>query len=107
MAIKEYDEADQTRREIESVISDYAGMEPRYRKVQMNNLLFAHNFSHVFMNNVDKRILDFHLANLEYAIGAPLDKVALKDWDLDDPHGFAGSHMAGKIYLKQKHLNRW
>ena len=72
------------------------------RKVQMNNLLFAHNFSHVFMNNVDKRILDFHLANLEYAIGAPLDKVALKDWDLDDPHGFAGSHMAGKIYLNLK-----
>jgi hypothetical protein len=51
------------------------------------------------MNNHDKRILDFHLANLEFGIGAPLRTVALKDWDQDDPNGFSGSHMTGKFKI--------
>jgi lysine-specific histone demethylase 1 len=50
------------------------------------------------MNDVDKRILDFHLANLEYANGAPINSVALKDWNLDDPYGFAGSHVTGTFF---------
>lgn len=51
------------------------------------------------MNSVDKRILDFHLANLEYAIGGSLDSVSMKDWDQDDPYGFAGSHITGRTIL--------
>ena len=78
--IKEHDEAAAEKREIEQVLSDFSHMEP----------------SHVFMNAMDLRILDFHLANLEYAVGAPLNTVALKDWDLDEPFGFAGSHMTVK-----------
>jgi len=52
------------------------------------------------MNDYDKRILDFHLANLESSIGAPLRTVALKDWDQDDLYGFDGSHITGKFLIQ-------
>ncbi|KAL3094890.1 hypothetical protein niasHT_025694 [Heterodera trifolii] len=80
ITLEKYDEAERERNNTENVLKDFKQMEP----------------SVVYMNNTDKRILDFHLANLEYAIGAPLDKVAMKDWDQDDPYGFSGSHMTVK-----------
>ncbi|CAK5010213.1 unnamed protein product [Meloidogyne enterolobii] len=79
MAVDGYEEAVQERREVEEMKNEYEKMEP----------------SHVFMNDYDKRILDFHLASLESSIGAPLRTVALKDWDQDDLYGFDGSHITG------------
>uniref|UniRef100_A0A914I0B2 Lysine-specific histone demethylase n=1 Tax=Globodera rostochiensis TaxID=31243 RepID=A0A914I0B2_GLORO len=78
--LKQYDEAEHELSNIEQILTDFRRMEP----------------SIVYMNRVDKRILDFHLANLEYGIGAQLERVAMKDWDQDDPYGFAGSHMTVK-----------
>lgn len=80
MAVNGYEDAVQERRAIDEMLSEYRNMEP----------------SHVFMNNYDKRILDFHLANLESSIGAPLRTVALKDWDQDDPYVFDGSDITVK-----------
>nr|CAD2176587.1 unnamed protein product [Meloidogyne enterolobii] len=84
IAVNGYEEAVQERREIEEMKNEYEKMEP----------------SHVFMNDYDKRILDFHLANLESDIGAPLRTVALKDWDQDDLYGFDGSHITGKFLIQ-------
>uniref|UniRef100_A0A914MS53 Uncharacterized protein n=1 Tax=Meloidogyne incognita TaxID=6306 RepID=A0A914MS53_MELIC len=82
IAVNGYEEAVQERREIEEMKNEYEKMEP----------------SHVFMNDYDKRILDFHLANLESSIGAPLRTVALKDWDQDDLYGFDGSHITDSLH---------
>lgn len=49
------------------------------------------------MNTTDKRILDFHFANLEYGNGASLYSTALKDWDQDDIYEFEGCHMMSKF----------
>uniref|UniRef100_A0A914BWE4 SWIRM domain-containing protein n=1 Tax=Acrobeloides nanus TaxID=290746 RepID=A0A914BWE4_9BILA len=47
----------------------------------------------VYMNTTDKRILDFHFANLEYGNGASLYSTSLKEWDQDDIYEFEGCHM--------------
>ncbi|KAI3409877.1 Lysine-specific histone demethylase 1A [Globodera pallida] len=78
--LKQYDDAERELSNIEQILTDFKRMEP----------------SVVYMNRVDKPILDFHLANLEYGIGAQLERVSMKDWDQDDPYGFAGSHMTVK-----------
>lgn len=51
------------------------------------------------MNATDKRILDFHLANLEYGIGSSVYSASLKDWDHDDDFAFDGSHMMGLFLI--------
>ncbi|KAL3102688.1 hypothetical protein niasHT_027776 [Heterodera trifolii] len=80
ITLEKIDKSERERNNIDKTLKEFEQMEP----------------SEVYMNNTDKRILDFHLANLEYAIGAPLDKVAMKDWDQDDPYEFGGSHMTVK-----------
>lgn len=39
------------------------------------------------------RLLRWHIANLEYACAADIDKVSLVHWDQDDPYGFLGEHV--------------
>lgn len=51
------------------------------------------------MNATDKRILDFHFANLEYANGAPLSLTSFKHWDMDSEHEFEGNHMMGVFLI--------
>ncbi|VDM77428.1 unnamed protein product [Strongylus vulgaris] len=46
------------------------------------------------MNQRDRRLLDFHFANLEYVSGGTLDKLSLQHFDQDDEFQFTGSHMA-------------
>lgn len=55
--------------------------------------------SYVYMNATDKRILDFHLANLEYGIGASVYSASLKYWDHDDSFSFDGSHLMSNFFL--------
>uniref|UniRef100_A0A0D6QZQ4 SWIRM domain-containing protein n=1 Tax=Araucaria cunninghamii TaxID=56994 RepID=A0A0D6QZQ4_ARACU len=40
----------------------------------------------------ERRLLDWHLANLEYANAALLSKLSLAFWDQDDPYEMAGDH---------------
>ena len=39
------------------------------------------------------RLLRWHIANLEYACAADINKVSLLHWDQDDPYGFEGEHV--------------
>lgn len=39
------------------------------------------------------RLLRWHIANLEYACAAEIDKISLLHWDQDDPYGFSGEHV--------------
>uniref|UniRef100_A0A915E8E6 Lysine-specific histone demethylase n=1 Tax=Ditylenchus dipsaci TaxID=166011 RepID=A0A915E8E6_9BILA len=78
-ALKAYEESNKERKEVEYALSEFKRMEP----------------SQVYMNSTDKRILDFHFANLEYGIGSTLNSTSLKEWDQDDSFEFEGSHMMG------------
>ncbi|VDM61155.1 unnamed protein product [Angiostrongylus costaricensis] len=51
-------------------------------------------FSEVYMNQRDRRLLDFHFANLECVSGGTLDKLSLQYFDQEDEFQFSGSHMA-------------
>jgi hypothetical protein len=41
---------------------------------------------------VEKQLLNWHRANLEYGCGANLDLMSLLYWDQDDPYAFIGPH---------------
>lgn len=52
------------------------------------------------MNLLDRRILDWHIANLEYANATWLNNLSLKHWDQDDEFEFAGCHLSGEFDVK-------
>ncbi|EIE24819.1 hypothetical protein COCSUDRAFT_36098 [Coccomyxa subellipsoidea C-169] len=41
---------------------------------------------------LERRLLDWHFANLEFANAAPLSLLSLRTWDQDDPHEMQGAH---------------
>lgn len=41
---------------------------------------------------LERRVLDWHFANLEFANAAPLRALSLRTWDQDDPHEMQGAH---------------
>ena len=41
---------------------------------------------------LDRSLLNWHLANLEYANAAELKQLSLLHWDQDDPYDFTGTH---------------
>lgn len=43
----------------------------------------------------DRRLLYWHIANLEYANAASLDQISLHFWDQDDDFELHGSHLSG------------
>ncbi|CAF1159169.1 unnamed protein product [Didymodactylos carnosus] len=49
----------------------------------------------VYLSIQDRRILDWHCANLEFANAAPLSCLSLKYWDQDDEYEFSGCHLTG------------
>jgi lysine-specific histone demethylase 1 len=73
-------------------------------------------FSRLYLSVADRRILDWHMANLEFANAAPLNCLSLKNWDQgkknyrkscknydiffahfsDDEYEFTGCHLTGK-----------
>ncbi len=44
------------------------------------------------LSDLEKKVVDWHLANLEYACAARLELVALHEWDQDDQFEFSGEH---------------
>ncbi|KIH64178.1 amine oxidase [Ancylostoma duodenale] len=77
-AIKRYDAARERFRNLETTLRNLKKQEP----------------SEVYMNQRDRRLLDFHFANLEYVSGGTLEKLSLQHFDQDDEFQFTGSHMA-------------
>ncbi|CAF4611182.1 unnamed protein product, partial [Rotaria sp. Silwood2] len=47
----------------------------------------------LYLSVADRRILDWHMANLEFANAAPLNCLSLKYWDQDDEYEFTGCHL--------------
>ena len=47
----------------------------------------------MYLSLSDRQVLDWHLANLEFANATPLSLLSLKHWDQDDEFEFAGAHM--------------
>ncbi len=43
-------------------------------------------------SRLERRVLDWHFANLEFANAAPLRSLSLRTWDQDDPHEMQGAH---------------
>jgi hypothetical protein len=41
---------------------------------------------------LERQLLDWHFANLEFANAAPLRTLSLRTWDQDDPHEMQGAH---------------
>ncbi|TPX72697.1 hypothetical protein SpCBS45565_g00268 [Spizellomyces sp. 'palustris'] len=41
---------------------------------------------------LDWRLINWHIANLEFANAASIDQLSLYNWDQDDEHGFDGDH---------------
>ncbi|VDM82127.1 unnamed protein product [Strongylus vulgaris] len=81
-AIKRYDAARERFRNLETTLRNLKKQEP----------------SEVYMNQRDRRLLDFHFANLEYVSGGTLDKLSLQHFDQDDEFQFTGSHMASELH---------
>ncbi|UXI19760.1 RING finger protein [Sarcoptes scabiei] len=46
-----------------------------------------------YLGPIDRRILDWHFANLEFATGTSLKNLSLQNWDLDDEYQFEGPQM--------------
>ena len=46
------------------------------------------------MSAVDRQLMNWHFANLEFANAAPLKSLSLKHWDQDDDFEFTGCHLA-------------
>lgn len=49
--------------------------------------------SDVYLSSKDRQILDWHMANLEFANATPLSNLSLKHWDQDDDFEFTGNHL--------------
>lgn len=46
------------------------------------------------MSAIDRQLVDWHFANLEFANAAPLPSLSLKHWDQDDDFELTGAHLA-------------
>ena len=44
------------------------------------------------MQGLERQLLDWHVANLEFANAAEVGTLSLSKWDQDDPHELGGAH---------------
>ncbi|MCP9264193.1 hypothetical protein DINM_022208 [Dirofilaria immitis] len=91
-------------KDIDDAIQAYESLESKRREINVALAELSRNEpSTVYMNEMDKRILDFHIANLEYFIGASIDDVSLKHWNLKADYGMQGPNMYGArvLFLKE------
>uniref|UniRef100_F1KWG0 Lysine-specific histone demethylase 1A n=2 Tax=Ascaris suum TaxID=6253 RepID=F1KWG0_ASCSU len=75
-AIRRYDIGDKHLRELRSMLGEFSKQEP----------------PPVFMNELDRSLINFHFANLEYGNGTSLFNSSMKDWNQDDDYEFEGPH---------------
>ena len=50
----------------------------------------------VYLNAYETQVLNWHIANLEFANAAPISKISAKHWDQDDAFTFSGRHLLVK-----------
>ncbi|GLG98629.1 Possible lysine-specific histone demethylase 1 [Gryllus bimaculatus] len=84
-----------TLRELNNACRNWDALSER-QKVTEEKLqeLEASPPSDVYLSSRDRRILDWHLANLEYANATPLNNLSLKQWNEEDTDGaeISGGH---------------
>ena len=56
---------------------------------------FTMSSSEVYLEEVLQRLLQWHVANLEFANGTNLNNLSLRHWNQDDDFSFTGSHVIG------------
>ncbi|XP_071955626.1 lysine-specific histone demethylase 1A-like [Antedon mediterranea] len=76
-AWKEYDELKEKQKELDDKVQEMSDNPP----------------SDVYLSSIDRQILDWHFANLEFANATPLSTLSLKHWDQDDDFEFSGNHL--------------
>lgn len=54
--------------------------------------LISPSFSDVYLTNSERNLIDWHLANLEFANATELDNLSLLHWDQDDAYELSGDH---------------
>ncbi|KAK4538067.1 hypothetical protein CDCA_CDCA15G4092 [Cyanidium caldarium] len=64
-----------------------------FKRVQKQRLVGA--------STLTRRLVRWHVANLEYGCGATLDQLSLSHWDQDDPFAFEGEHCLVRGGLSQ------
>uniref|UniRef100_A0A915Q5U3 SWIRM domain-containing protein n=1 Tax=Setaria digitata TaxID=48799 RepID=A0A915Q5U3_9BILA len=85
-------------KDIDDAIQAYESLESKRREINIALAELSRNEpSTVYMNEMDKRILDFHIANLEYSIGAPIDDISLKYWNHNANSDLEGPNMYGRL----------
>ncbi|XP_078489110.1 lysine-specific histone demethylase 1A [Ciona intestinalis] len=73
---------------------DFFKLNETRQNLESEIVAMEHNLpSDVYLSSKDRQLLDWHLANLEFANAAPLDKLSLKHWNQDDAYEFSGSHL--------------
>ncbi|CAF1070962.1 unnamed protein product [Rotaria magnacalcarata] len=73
---------------------EYARLETRAAQLKEQIRLAEDNPPpRLYLSVTDRRILDWHMANLEFANAAPLNCLSLKFWDQDDEYEFTGCHL--------------
>lgn len=76
----------------------------RYKVLEKNNAKIEQkirdlqrlNVPTQYLSNIDRTILDWHFANLEFATGTILKTLSLKYWDQDDEFEFTGPQLFAK-----------
>lgn len=76
-SLQEWDDLAEQQRELEDKLMELENTPP----------------SDVYLSSGDRRVLDWHFANLEFANATPLNNLSLRHWDQDDDFGFSGSHL--------------
>ncbi|KAJ6649391.1 Suppressor of variegation 3-3 [Pseudolycoriella hygida] len=77
-------------KELETLKKSQIDLEAELKEVSSNPP------SDVYLSSKDRQILDWHLANLEFANATSLNTLSLKHWDQDDDFEFIGPHTTVK-----------
>ena len=57
----------------------------------------------------ERKLLDWHMANLEFANAQLLQRLSMRSWDQDDPHELPGAHcfLPGAAYTGAGFSSLW
>lgn len=71
------------------------------RELKAERRQLSATFPDQYWSAESKSILDWHVANLEFANATTIDNLSLEHWDQDDVHEFTGPHLTTKDGFSQ------
>lgn len=84
----------QNRHDLFASLERYKGLEKKIAKIEHKiRDLQRYNVPSQYLSSMDRTILDWHFANLEFATGTILKSLSLKYWDQDDEFEFTGPQL--------------